>query len=36
MRELVATGLAMLGAHAGFGAAARQSVTPLAKADEEG
>ena len=35
-QELVAVALAMVGSHAGFGAAARQSVRPLAKEREEG
>lgn len=35
-QELVAVVLAMVGSHAGFGAAARQSVRPLAKEHEEG
>ncbi len=36
VEQLVAGALAMLGSHAGFGAAARQSVTPLAKQNDEG
>jgi len=36
VEQLVAAALAMLGSHAGFGAAARQSVRPLAKEGEEG
>ena len=35
-QELVAVALAMVGSHAGFGVAARQSVRPLAKEREEG
>lgn len=35
-QEIVAVVLAMVGSHAGFGAAARQSVRPLAKEREEG
>jgi hypothetical protein len=35
VEQLVAAALAMLGSHAGFGAA-RQSVRPLAKEGEEG
>jgi predicted chitinase len=34
-QELIAVALAMVGSHAGFGAAARQSVRPLAKEREE-
>jgi predicted chitinase len=36
VEQLVAGALTMLGSHAGFGAAARQSVRPLAKEREEG
>ena len=35
-QELVAVAVTMVGSHAGFGAAARQSVRPLAKEREEG